>query len=96
MQRSPVAGKYETAVDRQSAYELLAKRAEELAKKEAELQAEAQSGGWMDEAGKAIFGRGPRGGASVAEEAARYAGRSIMRRVISQIVRTAMKSFRLR
>jgi DNA double-strand break repair helicase HerA and related ATPase len=95
MQRSPVAGKYETAVDRQSAYELLSERSEALAKKEAELQADAQSGGWLEEAGKAVFGRGPRGGASAAEQAARYAGRSIMRRIIGQLVRSAMKSFRI-
>ncbi len=96
LQRSPVAGKYETPVDRQSAYELLAKRTEELAKKEAELQAEAQSGDWLSEAGRVVFGRGPRGGASIGEQAARYASRSIMRRVISQIVRSAMKGFRFR
>lgn len=93
MQRSPVAGKYENTVDRESAHELLAKRSEELAQKEAELQADA--GGWMSEAGKVVFGRGPRGGASIGEQAARYAGRSIMRRVIGQIVRSALKGFRL-
>ncbi len=96
MQRSPVAGKYDTPNDRQSAYELLAKRAEVLARKEEELQADAKTGGWLEEAGRVVFGRGPRGGASIGEQAARYASRSIMRRVISQIVRSAMKGFRLR
>jgi DNA helicase HerA-like ATPase len=95
MQRSPVAGKYDTPVDRDSAHELLAKRAEELAKKEAELQAEAAAGpGWGASLGKTIFGRGPRGGKSLGEQAVSYAGKSIMRRVVSQIVRSAMKGFR--
>ena len=93
MQRSPVQGKYEAAIDRESAHEILAKRAKELADKETELQAEA--GGWMSEAGKVVFGKGPRGGASVAEQAARYAGRSIMRRVIGNLVRSALKGFRI-
>ena len=96
MQRSPVSGKYDTPVDRESAHELLAKRAEELARKEEELKADADTGGWLEEAGRVVFGRGPRGGASIGEQAARYASRSIMRRVISQIVRSAMKGFRFR
>lgn len=97
MQRSPVSGKYDTPVDRESAYELLAQRAEELAKKEAELQAEAEAGGgWGESLGKSIFGRGPRGGKSMAEQAASYATKSIMRRVISSIVRTVLKGVRLR
>ncbi|MEQ8825567.1 MAG: DUF853 family protein [Filomicrobium sp.] len=95
MRRSPVAGKYDTAVDRESAHELLAKRAEELAKKEAELQAEANSGGWMKDAGQVVFGRGPRGGASLGEQVARYAGRSIMRRIVGSAVRSVLKSLRL-
>ncbi len=96
MQRSPVSGKYDTPADRESAHELLAKRAEELARKEEELKADADTGDWLAEAGRVVFGRGPRGGASIGEQAARYASRSIMRRVISQIVRSAMKGFRFR
>ncbi len=91
MQRSPVAGRYETTVDRESAHELLAKRAEELAKKEAELQAEATSGGWMKDAGSVIFGRGPRGGKSLGEQAVSYATKSVMRRMISRMLKSVFR-----
>ena len=95
---SPVQGKYDDAVDRDSAHEMLAKRAEELAAKEAELQADAQAqgggiGGWL---GKVLFGRGPRGGRSLGEQAVRYAGRSMMRRMVSSIVKALLKGVRLR
>ncbi len=95
MRRSPFTGKYDTAVDRESAHEILAERAEKLAEKKAQAEAAAEAGGWMSEAGKVVFGRGPRGGASIGEQAARYAGRSIMRRVIGQLVRSALKGLRL-
>ncbi|MEO1206119.1 MAG: helicase HerA-like domain-containing protein [Pseudomonadota bacterium] len=94
MDYSPVQGRYEETIDSESAHEMLAKRADELAAKEAELQAEAASGGWGGDLGKSIFGRGPRGGKSVAEQAASYATKSIMRRVISQVVRTLMRGGR--
>ncbi len=96
MQRSPVAGKYDEAVDRESAHEMLAKRAEELAKKEHELEedAKASAGGMFGGIAKEIFGRGPRGGKSIAGQAASYATKSIMRRIISQIVRAVMRGGR--
>ena len=92
MKRSPVANKYEQAIDRESAHEILAKRAAEAAAKEEELAQEAASGGsnW----GSVIFGRGPRGGKSLGEQAVSYASKSIMRRVISQVVRTIMRGGR--
>lgn len=96
MQRSPVSGKYDEAIDRESAHEILAKRAEELAKKEHELkeEAKASSGGFWSGMGKSIFGRGPRGGKSFAEQAASYATKSIMRRIVSQIVRSVLRGGR--
>ncbi len=89
MDYSPVQGRYEDAIDRDSAHEMLAKRAEELRAREAELEADAAST-WGGELGKTIFGKGPRGGKSMAEQAADYATKSIMRRVINQIVRSIM------
>lgn len=89
-QRSPVAGKYDEPVDRESAHEILAKRAEELAKKEAELQQEASSGGWGGSLGQVIFGRGPRGGKSLGEQAMSYASKSIMRRIISALLKSVL------
>ena len=96
MGRSPVSGKYDEAIDRESAQEMLAKRAEELAKKEEELkqEAKASAGGWFGGVAKEIFGRGPRGGKSFAGQAASYATRSIMRRIISQIVRSVLRGGR--
>lgn len=93
MDYSPVQGRYEEAIDRDSAHEMLAKRAAELAAKEQELQADASSH-WGGDLGKSIFGKGPRGGKSVAEQAASYATKSIMRRVISQVVRALMRGGR--
>lgn len=90
---SPVQGRYEEAIDRESAHEILAKRAEELRAKEAQLEADAASH-WGGDLGKSIFGRGPRGGKSIAEQAASYATKSIMRRVISQVVRALMRGGR--
>ena len=92
MDRSPFKGKYDDAIDRESAHEILAKRAEELARKEAELEedAKANSSGW----GNIIFGRGPRGGKSLGEQAVSYATKSVMRRMISRIMRTILGSGR--
>lgn len=96
MERSPVKGKYDETIDRESAHEILAKRAKELAEKEAELKedAKANSGGWMSGLGKSIFGRGPRGGKSLSEQAISYATRSFMRRIIGQVVRTILRGGR--
>jgi len=91
MQRSPVAGKYDEPVDRESAHEILAKRAEEVTKKEAELkEASTNGGGWFGQITKVVFGRGPRGGRSMGEEAMVYASRSIMRRVVSSILKSVL------
>ena len=92
--RSPVAGKYDEPLDRESAHEILQKRRAELAKqKEAEAaEKEAEKGSWAN----VIFGRGPRGGRSLGEQVARDVGRSIMRRMLGQITKAAMRGIGLR
>ena len=94
LSRSPVTGKYETAVDRESAHEILEKRRAEKAKRAAEeaAKAEADQGSWAN----VIFGRGPRGGRSLGDQVARDVGRSVMRRMISQVTRAAMRGLGLR
>jgi DNA helicase HerA-like ATPase len=94
MGRSPFAGKYDTAIDRESAHEILAKRRQEAAEKKAKEEAEEESkkGGWA----QVIFGRGPRGGRSLGEQVARDVGRSIMRRMIGYVTRAAMRGLGLR
>jgi uncharacterized protein len=94
LSRSPVAGKYDTAFDRESAHEILEKRRAEKAKLAAEeaAKAEADQGSWAN----VIFGRGPRGGRSLGEQVARDVGRSVMRRMINQVTRAAMRGLGLR
>ena len=96
MQRSPVLNKYDEMIDRESAHEILSKRAEDLAQKQAELEEaeKAKSNSWGGWLGKTVFGRGPRGGKSFGEQAVSYAARSVMRRVVSQIVRAALRGGR--
>ncbi|MEM9359938.1 MAG: helicase HerA-like domain-containing protein, partial [Pseudomonadota bacterium] len=94
MSRSPVAGKYDTAVDRESAHEMLQARAAKLAEQRAaaEAEAEAQKGSWAN----VVFGKGPRGGRSLGEQVARDVGRSIMRRMISGSVRSVLRALGMR
>lgn len=94
MSRSPVAGKYDEAVDRESAHEMLQARAAKLAEQRAAAEAEAEKkkSGWAH----VIFGRGPRGGRSLGEQVTRDVGRSIMRRVISQSLRSVFKAIGMR
>ncbi len=90
IETSPVYGKYEDALDPESAHELLAKRAAEKAAAEAEAAKQKESGaqGWA----KVIFGRGPTGGMSVGEQIARDVSRSIMRSVVTQVKNAILKS----
>lgn len=92
MQRSPVAGKYDEPIDRESAHEILAKRAAEA--KAAEQQQAGAGGGIGGWIGGVIFKRGPRGGQSLGEQAVSYASKSIMRRVINALIRQIMKGGR--
>ena len=90
IERSPLHGKYEDMIDRASAYEMLQKRTEETsaASEEQSKQAEAQKGSW----GNVIFGRGPRGGASMGEQMARDVSRSVMRSIMTQVKNAVLKS----
>ncbi len=81
--RSPVGGKYDTMIDRESAFEILEARARESAAT-AETTAAAKKGGaaapadggWMDVAKGMLFGTGRRQGMveAMAKSAARNAG----------------------
>ncbi|MCQ4167137.1 helicase HerA-like domain-containing protein [Tahibacter harae] len=98
--RSPVGGKYDTAVDRESAYEKLAARAAETAAAEEE-EAEAapkkkgkaaaeESNGWGDMIKGALFGTGRRQG--VIEAAAKSTMRSVGNQLGRQILRGVLGS----
>ncbi len=89
---SPIQGKYEDALDRESAYEMLQKRAEAAAADAEKAVKEADSGGWGGELGKTIFGRGPRGGRSMGEQITRDVGRSVMRSIVTQVKNAIIKS----
>ena len=87
--RSPVAGKYETELDRESAHEMLQKRSKELAEQRAaaEAEAEREKSSWTN----VIFGKGPRGGRSLGEQVARDVGRGLMRRMMNRVVRSIFR-----
>jgi DNA helicase HerA-like ATPase len=95
--RSPVGGKYDTTVDRESAFETLAKRAQDAppaapAGKGASASPSADSG-WMGVAKDMVFGTSRRQGLleamakSVARNAGGQLGRSILRGVLGSMSR---------
>ena len=90
VENSPLFGKYEERQHRESASEILAKKAEQEAaeKARAEQEKQAQESGWT----KVIFGRGPRGGMSVGEQVARDVSRSVMRSMVTQVKNAILKS----
>lgn len=90
IENSPVYGKYEEAQDRASAYEVLQKKSEEAAAVDAAdaKDEEARKNSW----GNVIFGRGPRGGASMGELLARDVTRSVTRSIITQVKNAIMRS----
>ena len=95
--RSPVGGKYDTAVDRESAFEKLSQRAQQQpaatpgAKPPAGGGSAQQSGGWTDMAKDMIFGTSRRQGMleamgkSIARNAGGQLGRSILRGVLGSM-----------
>jgi DNA helicase HerA-like ATPase len=97
--RSPVGGKYDTAVDRESAYEKIAARNAETAaaaeesepveKKKAGKSA-AEPSGWGDMIKGALFGTGRRQG--VIEATAKSAMRSVGNQLGRQILRGVLGS----
>jgi DNA helicase HerA-like ATPase len=91
-QRSPVGGKYDTAINRESAAELLAKRAAEkaadpqvVARQAPAGAATQQSGGWTDAAREILLGTNRRQG--MVEAMAKSAVRAAGSRLGQQIVR---------
>jgi DNA helicase HerA-like ATPase len=90
IEKSPIYGKYEETQDRESAYEILQRKAEEAAAREAEQakEEEARNNSW----GKVIFGRGPRGGASMGEMIARDVTRSVTRSIVTQVKNAILRS----
>ncbi|MGE5510317.1 MAG: helicase HerA-like domain-containing protein [Bacteroidota bacterium] len=90
IEKSPVYGKYEETQDRESAYEILQKKTEAAAAAEAqeEKEEEARKNSW----GQVIFGRGPRGGASMGEQLARDLTRSVTRSIITQVKNAIIRS----
>ena len=95
--RSPVGGKYDTAIDRESAFEKLAQRA---ALQSAATPADSgkadvpqKGGGWMDAAKDMVLGTSRRQGMleamakSMARNAGGQLGRSILRGVLGSISR---------
>ncbi|MGE3065009.1 MAG: helicase HerA-like domain-containing protein [Hyphomicrobiaceae bacterium] len=91
IENSPVYGKYDEAIDRESAYETLTKRAEAAQAQEAQEEQAKQAG--ANSWGKVIFGRGPRGGASMGELVIRDVTRSLTRSVVTQVKNAILRSF---
>jgi hypothetical protein len=95
--RSPVGGKYDTTVDRESAFETLNKRAQQTPPPAPEAptphggDAQQQGGGWTGVAKDMIFGTSRRQGMleamakSVARNAGGQLGRSILRGVLGSM-----------
>lgn len=95
MQSSPVAGRYDEAIDRESAYEMLEKRVEQQAQ-QAEMQkqmeaAEKERIKAEKEAARAAKPRG-RGRQTLAEAAAKTFVRSISSRLATRVVRGMLGS----
>jgi DNA helicase HerA-like ATPase len=90
VENSPIYGKYEEAQDRDSAYEVLQKKSDETAAVEAAeaQEEEARKNSW----GNVIFGRGPRGGASMGELIARDVTRSVTRSIVTQVKNAILRS----
>jgi hypothetical protein len=94
--RSPVGGKYDTTVDRESAFETLAKRAQDAPPPAPSGKgAASQTGddGWIGAAKDMVFGTSRRQGLleamakSVARNAGGQLGRSILRGVLGSMSR---------
>ena len=98
--RSPVSGKYDTPIDRESAYEILTRRTSAQAAESAPSNAAqtapapaAQGSGWGQSVHDAVFGTNRRQGMieALAKSAARNAGsqlgRSLLRGLLGSILR---------
>ena len=90
LSRSPMKGKYDQSVDRESAYELLAARAELAAKREAEEELAAQKAKEERRSSRPASRRQGVGEAML-KSAARSVGRSLGSRLIRGILGSLMK-----
>jgi DNA helicase HerA-like ATPase len=82
IERSPLKGRYDTTIDRESAYELLKKRAEELQKQQAEVEKKEAA-----KKPKATKGRKRQSiGEAFVKSAARSIGSQIGRRIIRGVL----------
>lgn len=88
-ERSPLAGKYDDAIDRESAYEMLNARAEQAAAAEARAAEEAAA---AKAAAKTRKGSGGRKRQSVSEALLKSAARSVGRSLGSRLVRGILGS----
>ncbi|MGH6763051.1 MAG: helicase HerA-like C-terminal domain-containing protein [Phyllobacterium sp.] len=90
---SPVAGQYDKMIDRDSAFEILQKRAKETAQQQEPEEAEASSTGWtLPDFGLGEPKRGPRGGrASNRQSVAEAAMKSVVRSVGSSLGRALVR-----
>ncbi|WP_300616354.1 helicase HerA-like domain-containing protein [Dokdonella sp.] len=97
--RSPIGGKYDTMVDRESAFEILAERTQATAGTDHARQskttagAAAQDGGWLDVAKGMLFGTGRRQGMveAMAKSAARNAGNQLGRVLLRGVLGSLTK-----
>jgi DNA helicase HerA-like ATPase len=92
-QRSPVGGKYDTAINRESAAEILAKRAESKATEVAagkDSATSSESSGWGGVIKDALLGTSRRQG--MIEAMAKSASRTVGTRIGQQIVRGVLGS----
>ncbi|TCK31254.1 hypothetical protein EV667_1361 [Ancylobacter aquaticus] len=101
--QSPVRHAYDETLDRESAFEMLAKRAEESAapappagEPPAPTEAGATSGGWLSDTLGGIFRRGPRGGMSVGERMVNQVTRQVTNEVTRAILRNVLGGARRR
>jgi DNA helicase HerA-like ATPase len=92
MGRSPIKGRYDTLVDRESAYELLLERAEELQKKRQEAAAELEREKAVAKAEKAKNRGSGRPRQSMVESVLKSAGRSFASQLGRSLVRGILGS----
>ena len=88
IQNSPVAGKYEDTLDRESAYEMLGKKAEQSAVAEADVGGGVS--GWLN----TIFGGGPasKGALAPGQRVAREVTRTIVQQTAGNVAASVGKS----
>ncbi len=92
MERSPMRGRYDTLVDRESAYELLLERAEELQKRRQEAAAELEREKAVAKAEKARNRGSGRRRQSMVESVLKSAGRSFASQIGRSLVRGILGS----